>query len=90
MLDVSSTNMRKISATKLAETESDSTVKLVTHHMSNDYNTTKRYYQHLDSSKNSLKAFEALNETATATSTETQEQESDPLHQPPPESGPVQ
>ena len=53
--------MRKISATNVAATSDDATVRRVAQHTTHDAETAKRYYQQMQGRKNSVEAYEALN-----------------------------
>ena len=62
VINVSSTDMRKMTAGDVAETKNDATVRVVSTHKSQDFDTTKRYYHQLHTDDNSLKAFQTVNE----------------------------
>jgi len=47
ILDVTATEMRKLTATHVACEQSDTTVRLVASHMTHDAETARKHYQHL-------------------------------------------
>ena len=73
IVSMTTTQMRKLTATEVARDGSDQVVRTVATHMTHGPETAKKYYQHLEEVQQSVSAFEEISSRTRAAPLEPQE-----------------